>query len=100
MTTFVRYCPSCPCADECKDKFSGMWPGKSAGGVGCNHPVDGKGAIIPPPPAVDDSHIVEWVEEYVRRKAVARERFKHWTPRELDLAVCRKYPGRFNRRYS
>lgn len=101
---FARYCTSCPCVEGCRAAFGAYWFDKSANGVGCDKPFDGKAdAPLPPPAHSKDMTPDEewaWLEEYLRRKAVNRKRFEGWSPRELETAVMMKYPGRFMRRFT
>ena len=99
---YARYCTSCPCVESCRAAFGAYWFDKSSKGVGCNNPFDGKKDIIIPPPVRPEMTRDEewaWFEEYDRRVNEAIAKFKDWTPQELDVAVCLKYPGRFKRRY-
>ena len=104
LTTYVRFCSACPCVDACRFAFGKFWRDKSGGGIGCNNPFDGKADAPLPPPAHRDGMTPDeewaWFDEYLRRFAVSLDRFKDWSPRELETAVMMKYPGRFKRRFT
>ncbi len=104
MTTYARYCTSCACRDACQGAYGLFWRDKSGGAVGCNKPFDGKADGRLPPPAHRDgmkpAEEMAWLDEYIRRCAIDRGRFADWSPRELEMAVMIKYPGRFKRRFT
>ena len=80
---FARYCTSCPCVEGCRAAFGAYWFDKSANGVGCDKPFDGKGRVFVPPPArpeMTPEQELAWLDEYIRRKEEAREPYKDMTP--------------------
>jgi len=100
---FARYCTSCPCVEGCRAAFGAYWADKSANGVGCDKPFDGKArAIVAPParPEMTPEQELAWLDEYIRRWEPERAALASMTPQELDAAVCIKYGGRFRRRYA
>ena len=100
---YARYCASCPCAEQCRTAFGAFWRDKSANGVGCDKPFDGKTLRFVPPPSkreMSQEQQMAWLDEYIRRKEEARTALYDMTPQELDAAVCIKWGGRFKRKYA
>lgn len=104
---YARYCTSCPCVEGCRAAFGAYWADKSANGVGCDKPFDGKGRVFVPPPAhpemTPEQELALFNEDYRRRVESLEETWeviKDLTPRERDAMVCIKHNGRYRRRYT